>query len=51
LLALARDAEGSVPSRTMERAWPEPEQRQRCLAGLVTDGLLVPRGDGYALPA
>jgi A/G-specific adenine glycosylase len=51
LLALARDAEGSVPSRAMERAWPEPEQRQRCLAGLVTDGLLVPRGDGYTLPA
>ena len=50
LMALARDAEGSVPAQEMERAWPEPEQRTRCLAGLVTDGLLVPSGAGYALP-
>ena len=49
-MALARDAEGSVPVRAMERAWPEPEQRKRCLAGLVADGLLTPSGDGYALP-
>ncbi len=49
-MALAREAEGSVPARAMERAWPELEQRTRCLAGLVADGLLVPSGDGYALP-
>jgi A/G-specific adenine glycosylase len=34
----------------MQQAWPEPEQRTRCLTGLVADGLLVPSGDGYALP-
>jgi A/G-specific adenine glycosylase len=34
----------------MERAWPEPEQRIRCLTGLVADGLLVPSDGGYALP-
>jgi A/G-specific adenine glycosylase len=51
LLALARDAAGPVPAPAMERAWPEPEQRVRCLAGLVADGLLAPVGDGYALPA
>jgi len=50
LMALARDAEGSVPARAMERAWPEPAQRTRCLAGLVADGLLTQSGDGYALP-
>jgi A/G-specific adenine glycosylase len=50
LMALARDAEGSVATRAMERAWPEPEQRTRCLAGLVADGLLVSTDGGYALP-
>ncbi len=51
LMALVRDAEGTVPARAMERAWPEPEQRTRCLAGLVADGLLTASADGYALPA
>ncbi len=51
LMALARDAERSVPLQAMARAWPEPDQRTRCLAGLVADGLLVPDEDGYALPA
>jgi A/G-specific adenine glycosylase len=50
LMAVARDAEGAVPARAMERAWPEPEQRIRCLTGLVADGLLVPSDGGYALP-
>ena len=49
-MALARDAEGSVSAVAMERAWPEPEQRTRCLAALVADGLLAPSGEGYALP-
>jgi A/G-specific adenine glycosylase len=50
LLALARNVEGAVPVVAMQQAWPEPEQRSRCLTGLVADGLLVPSGDGYALP-
>lgn len=50
LMALARDAVGSVPLGAMERAWPEPEQRRRCLAALVADGLLVSSDSGYALP-
>ena len=50
LMALARDAEGAVPRRRMEQAWSEAAQRERCLASLVADGLLVPAGDGYALP-
>jgi len=51
LMALARDADGVVSTRAMARAWPEPEQRARCLASLVADGLLAHSGDGYALPA
>ena len=51
LMALAREADGAVPRRAMERAWPEPGQRARCLASLVADGLLVASADGYALPA
>jgi A/G-specific adenine glycosylase len=51
LMALARDADGPVSARGMERAWPEPEQRARCLVGLVEDGLLVRSGAGYALPS
>src|SRR3954451_22234836 len=35
LMALARDAEGSVSAVAMERAWPEPGQRTRCLATLI----------------
>ncbi len=50
LMALARDVDGSVATRAMERAWPESEQRTRCLAGLVADGLLVSTDQGYALP-
>lgn len=57
LMALARDTDGSVPLRRIEAAWPVAEQRERCLAGLVADGLLVaigsdhdPRPVAYALP-
>lgn len=51
LMALARDAEGAVSARGMERAWPEDEQRARCLRSLLDDGLLVAVAGGYALPA
>jgi A/G-specific adenine glycosylase len=50
LMALARDAHGAVSARGMERGWPDPDQRGRCLDSLVDDGLLVASGDGYALP-
>jgi A/G-specific adenine glycosylase len=51
LMALARDAEGRVSARGMERAWPDDAQRARCLGSLVDDGLLVAVHGGYALPA
>ena len=50
LLGVVRDAEGTVPRRRLQQAWSEGAQRERCLASLVADGLLVPAGDGYALP-
>ena len=50
LMALARDAHGPVSGRGLERAWPEQVQRERCLDSLLTDGLLVRAGGGYALP-
>jgi len=51
LMALAREATGSVSPRAMARTWPDRTQRARCLESLVADGLLVRSGTGYALPA
>ncbi len=50
LMALAREAHGTVSARAMERGWPDPDQRGRCLGSLVADGLLVVTDAGYALP-
>ncbi|MCW2735813.1 A/G-specific adenine glycosylase [Nocardioides sp.] len=52
LMALAREAEGSVGLAAIESAGPSAEQRERCLAGLVADGLLAQVAPGrYALPS
>jgi A/G-specific adenine glycosylase len=50
LLGVVRDADGPVPRTGLEQAWGEAEQRERCLASLVADGLLSTVGAGYALP-
>ncbi len=51
LLAVVRDSDGPVPRSRLEAAWSEGEQRDRCLASLMTDGLLVQASAGtYALP-
>ncbi len=50
LMAVLRDAEGSVAEARLARTWDEADQRTRCLAGLVEDGLVVRDGDAYALP-
>jgi A/G-specific adenine glycosylase len=51
LLAVARDAPGPVTGRALDAVWPDAEQRQRALAGLLHDGLLVRATRGrYALP-
>ena len=51
LLGTVRDAEGPVHVSRLEAAWSEATQRERCLAALVGDGLLVRAGkSAYALP-
>lgn len=51
LLAILRDADGPVPARCLDTAWPEPRQRARALDSLVADGLVDPLLDGrFALP-
>ena len=52
LLAVARAAEaGPADSAALAAAWPERTQRDRALASLVADGLLVVRNDGrHELP-
>ncbi len=41
LLAVLRDAEGPVAHDLLAQVWAEPVQRDRALASLVTDGLVV----------
>ena len=51
IMALARETEGSVGLTSIETAWPIVEQRERCLASLVADGLLTQVTPGrWALP-
>jgi A/G-specific adenine glycosylase len=50
LLAVLRDSPGVVSTDRVEAAWPDATQRERALAGLVTDGLVVTAAGGYALP-
>jgi A/G-specific adenine glycosylase len=52
ILAVARDAHEAVHASRLEAVWPGAEQqRDRCLASLLEDGLLVQVGpETYALP-
>lgn len=51
LLAVLRESRSAVPGRRLAQAWPGTEQRERCLAGLIADRLVVSSGAGsYALP-
>jgi A/G-specific adenine glycosylase len=52
LLAALREGPGPVPRARLDDVWHLAEQRDRCLASLVEDGLAVPvDGDRYALPS
>lgn len=46
IMALLRAAHAPVPAEEVETAWPDAEQRQRCLVSLVADGLAVLLPDG-----
>ncbi len=51
LLAVLRDADGSVHRTALDAAWAEVSQRERCLDSLLADALVVRTGpDTYALP-
>lgn len=51
LLAVLRDADGPVHRSRLDVAWSPEDQRIRCLASLVEDGLVARVGpDTYALP-
>jgi A/G-specific adenine glycosylase len=51
LLGIVRDADGPVGRRRLDAAWSDVPQRERALASLLDDGLLVRVGaDRFALP-
>lgn len=50
LLARVRAASGPVPAPDLAQAWPDAVQRDRCLSGLLEDGLLELVPGGYAFP-
>jgi len=51
LLAVLRDSEGPVHRSALDVVWVDEAQRERSLAGLLADGLIVRTGEAtYALP-
>ena len=50
LLAVLRDSDGVVPASRLELAWADVPQRERALASLLDDGLVVQEGQGFSLP-
>jgi A/G-specific adenine glycosylase len=50
LLAVLRAAAGPAPPGELAAAWPDAEQRERALAGLLADGLVETDGATYRLP-
>jgi A/G-specific adenine glycosylase len=51
LLAVLRDSDGPVHRSRLDAAWPAPDQRERCLASLLDDGLVARVADDvFGLP-
>ena len=51
LMAVLRDASEPVPKTALDLAWPDAQQRERALDGLVADGLVEPvDDDAFSLP-
>jgi len=51
-MAVLRDASHPVPKASLDLVWPDAAQRERCLDGLVADGLVEPlTDDRYSLPS
>jgi A/G-specific adenine glycosylase len=45
-----RETHAVVPRSRLDAEWADAAQRERALAGLLADGLVVTRAGGYALP-
>ena len=45
-----REAPGHVDRADLDAVWPDAAQRERALAGLLADGLVVRDGQRYRLP-
>jgi A/G-specific adenine glycosylase len=51
ILGAMRAADAPVPAAELDAVWPDPARRERALAGLIIDGLVVGTdAGGYALP-
>ena len=50
LMDVLRDGAGPVDRSRLDAVWPDDAQRDRALASLLADGLLVERDGGYDLP-
>lgn len=51
IMAALRDSDAPVPARRLDAVWSDPVQRDRALAALLDDGLVVRvEGDRFALP-
>ena len=50
LMAVLRDRPGPAGAEELAVVWADPVQRDRALAGLLADGLLVADGGSYRLP-
>ncbi|CUR54453.1 A/G-specific DNA-adenine glycosylase [metagenome] len=51
LLSVLRDSDAAVHRSRLDAAWSPEEQRDRCLASLISDGLVVrTSAETYALP-
>lgn len=51
LLAVLRASTDPVPPAALEAVWDDAGQRDRCLTGLLADGLVEGVPEGYRLPA
>ena len=47
---MLRSSDEAVSRAELDQVWPDPAQRDRCLASLGKDGLAVQVGERWALP-
>ena len=50
-MACLRASEIPVTAAELETLWSDAAQRDRAVAGLLADGLMVPVSDGFELPS